>query len=117
MQKLLIIRGRNITHADIGLIRSLVHKYSNRSRSYISKKLAEKWCWFQSNGRLKDRACRDILTALETKRLIDLPPFRLNAKSSKKQHNSLYPSVNVDVSLMQVKLKDFKPFENKIFFS
>ena len=114
MQKLLIIRGKNITDADIGLIRSLVNKFGNKSRNFVSKKLAERWCWFQPNGRLKDRACRDILSTLEKKGLIDLPPLRPRKQRSKQGSKSSDPPVDVDISLIQGNVKDFKPFELKI---
>ena len=39
MKRLLETRGRSITDTDIGLIRSLTDKYSNRSRTFISVKL------------------------------------------------------------------------------
>lgn len=37
MKDFLVIRGRKITDADIGLVRALVNQYSNRSKNYISK--------------------------------------------------------------------------------
>ncbi len=76
MRKPIIIRDRTISDSDIELIRTLVEKNKHKSRWHISKLLAQEWQWFQPNGRLKDRACRDILTFLQRQRLITLPPLR-----------------------------------------
>ena len=111
MKALLAIRGRSITDTDIGLIRSLTDEYGNRSRASISRKLAENWKWYQANGRLKDRACRDILSVLEAKGLITLPP--LSARGNRSQashHTTLEPAVKVDTSPIQGSVSDFKPF-------
>jgi len=91
MKELLSVRGRSITDTDIGLIRSLTDEYSNRSRAFISRKLSESWKWYQANGRLKDRACRDILSVLEAKGLITLPPLRTRTVMV-----SLPPSTRID---------------------
>ena len=72
MKTPLVIRGRSITDTEIGLICSLIDRYENQSRAFISKKLAERWKWYQPNGRLKDRACRDILSVLDKKKFISL---------------------------------------------
>lgn len=69
----IIIRDRILYDSDIEFIRFLVEKHSGKSRHYISKVLAEAWQWYQPNGRLKDRACRDILSNLEQRHLIALP--------------------------------------------
>ena len=76
MRSRIIIRDRHITDADIELIRTLVDKNRHKNRYYLSRLLATEWQWFQPNGRLKDRACRDILASLERQRLITLPPLR-----------------------------------------
>ncbi len=68
-----VIRGREIREADIGLIRNLIKQHGRQGRSYISRKLSEHWQWNQSNGMLKDRACRSILQSLSERGLIQLP--------------------------------------------
>ena len=80
MEKPLIIRGRTIASADIELIRLLSNKYHEHGKTFISRKLAEAWKWVQANGRFKDRACRDILSALERKNTIALPSLRKRPK-------------------------------------
>jgi len=114
MKELMVIRGRSFADTDIGLIRSLIERYSNQSRAFISKKLAERWKWYQLNGRLKDRACRDILSALEAKNLITLPALRGRANGSRNSHKPLDPSIKLDTSLIQGNVSDFKPFVCKM---
>ena len=76
MRSSIVIRDREISDTDIEFIRSLIEKNKHKTRFDISKLLAEQWQWFQPNGRLKDRACRDILTILEQQNLVILPPLR-----------------------------------------
>ena len=76
MEYPLIIRGRRIDESDVEFIRLLLAKHDDKSRSYVSRLLSECWQWYQQNGRLKDRTCRDILTILAQKDLIELPPLR-----------------------------------------
>ena len=109
MKELLSVRGRSITDTDIGLIRSLTDKYGNRSRAFISRKLSESWKWYQANGRLKDRACRDILSVLEAKGLISLPPLRARGKRSQVSR-PLDSTVNIDTSLIRGSVRKLKPF-------
>lgn len=76
MRNRIVIRDRVISDSDIEFVRSLIEKNKHKTRYDISKLLAKEWHWFQPNGRLKDRACRDILTILERQNLITLPPLR-----------------------------------------
>jgi SRSO17 transposase len=114
MKTPLVIRGRNITDTDIGLIRSLIDRYGNQSRDFISKKLAERWKWFQPNGRLKDRACRDILSSLDKKRFISLPPLRARVNRFQYGPKLSDSPVKIDTSLIQGNLSSFKPFSLKM---
>ena len=109
MEKPLIIRGRTIASADIELIRFLSNKYHGHGKTFVSRKLAEAWKWVQANGRLKDRACRDILSALERKDIIALPSLR------KRPKQSLLPipspaSIDVETSLIEGAVSDLRPF-------
>ena len=114
MKRLLEIRGRSITDTDIELIRSLTDKYGNRSRAFISRKLSESWKWYQANGRLKDRACRDILSVLEAKGLITPPPLRTRGNRLQVSHRPLDPIVKVDTSLIRGSVRELKPFVFKM---
>ncbi len=82
MENILIIRGRTITSSDIELIQFLSNKYHRQGKTFVSRKLAAAWKWVQANGRFKDRACRDILTVLERKNIINFPSLRPRLKKS-----------------------------------
>ena len=73
MEQNLVIRGRQVTSQDIGLIRSLVDQYQPQGRTFISRELCRIWNWHQPNGALKDMACRELLRRLDQKGLILLP--------------------------------------------
>lgn len=70
------LRGRNLTDADIDALRSIVEENWLAGRSQISRLVCESLGWYQNNGRLKDRSCRDILRSLEQLGLIRLPPSK-----------------------------------------
>ena len=72
----LIIRDRIITDSDIEQIRTLIERHQGKSRYFLSRVLADEWQWYQHNGRLKDRACREILSILEQNQLIGISSSR-----------------------------------------
>jgi hypothetical protein len=47
--------------------------------------------WYQNNGRLKDRACRDILRSLEQLGLIRLPPSKAKAYHKRTPESHVLP--------------------------
>lgn len=49
-------------------------RYATAGRTRISEKVCEALGWRQPNGWAKDRACRDVLRALDAARFIALPP-------------------------------------------
>jgi SRSO17 transposase len=110
----LVIRGKQITPTDIGLIRSLIKKHQGQSKFFLSKKLSEEWKWFQINGRLKDRACRDILSILEKKKLIDLSPLQQRAQYTRHKQEFLLDSIEIDTSRIYGTVGELKPFTLKL---
>jgi hypothetical protein len=77
-------RSRVLYQEDIETIQGLISKHFKRGRSWISKALCEAWNWLQPNGRLKERAARDLLLRLEEAGFIELPP-RLSTKNNLKE--------------------------------
>jgi len=75
------IRGRHIDGQELETIREFIRANGFLGRTAISRLLCEHWHWEQSNGRLKDRACRVLLLTLESKGAITLPP-RLRIRES-----------------------------------
>ena len=110
----LIIRGRTVTSVDIDLIRFLINKYHRYGRTFISRKLSEHWGWVQVNGRLKDRACRDILSALDRRKIIVLPS---SMKWLTETNPVQFPSqsvIPVETTLIEGTVNDFRPFTIKL---
>lgn len=69
----MILRGREFTESEIGLIQQIIREHPNSSRRHLSFLICEQLNWRQPNGHLKDRACRDVLLRLEKQDIIGLP--------------------------------------------
>lgn len=70
------IRGRMFSQDDIAKIRAVIESHPFDPRRALSMNVCEVLGWYQENGRLKDRSCRDVLSRLERSGLIRLPPPR-----------------------------------------
>ena len=112
MEQNLVIRGRQVTSQDIGLIRSLVDQYQRQGRTFISKELCRIWNWHQPNGALKDMACRELLRRLDQKGLIHLPAKKVDINRRRKR---LSPHLlSPEIYPLTGKLKEFLPIELKM---
>jgi hypothetical protein len=90
-EKLYHIRGRSIGESELETVRSFIKAHRSRGRSAISRALCEHWDWKQSNGRLKDRACRVLLLALEGAGAVELPGWiKYNNRCKKPPDGSRY---------------------------
>ncbi len=69
-----VIRGRELTPGDIGVARRLVEDFRQEGRCRIAFELAHHWQWRSGSGRLKLRATLAILTGLEARGCLRLPP-------------------------------------------
>lgn len=114
MEKPLIIRGRTVASSDIDLIRFLINRYRRHGKTFISRKLAEAWQWVQANGRLKDRACRDILSVLERRKIIDLPSSLRRSTRAKRDQHPLQSVASVKTTLIEGTVNEFRPFTIKM---
>ena len=76
MEVKLKYRGREVTEADLVLIRDLVARHPDASRRQLSGLLCEAWDWRQPNGELRDMVCRSLMLALHRSGHIELPPVR-----------------------------------------
>jgi len=70
------IRGRSFAFEELVRIRAVIEDSPEAHRFAISKRVCEALDWRQPNGRLKDRACRDVLARLHEIGLLRLPPPR-----------------------------------------
>lgn len=107
MEQKLIIRGRPVTSRDLDLIYSLLNKYWQRGRTFISRELSRNWNWYQPNGALKDMACREILRHLEEKGFITLPPSKKKINRKDKKPSPRVPPH--ETYPLEGKIKDFLP--------
>ena len=73
-KKELVLRERRLSSTDLEFIKAILKEHGDKGRSHISRVLCLQWDWRQPNGWLKDRACRDILLALERLGYLRLPP-------------------------------------------
>lgn len=112
MEQNLVIRGRQVTPQDLGLVRSLVDQYQQQGRTFISRELCRIWNWHQPNGALKDMACRELLRRLDQKGLIRLPAKKVDINRRRKR---LSPHLlSPEIHPLTGKLKEFFPIELKM---
>jgi hypothetical protein len=71
-----VIRGRVIGEAEIGEVRRVAERHGALSRAHIARELCALWGWERSNGKPKERACREVLSVLEARGLVSLPVRR-----------------------------------------
>ena len=74
MTEVMVLQGREVTDADIELIRALLASHPARGRTPLSQELCRRWDWRNARGQLKDMACRTLLLKLERAGHIRLPP-------------------------------------------
>ena len=65
MTKTMILQGREVSDADIELIRTLMAAHPAWGRTLLSVELCRLWDWRNAQGRLKDMAARTLLLKLE----------------------------------------------------
>jgi hypothetical protein len=70
---MITIRGKQFGNCEIALIKQIIAENPGISRRELSILISQRLNWYQANGHLKDRACRDVLLRLAQKGLIDLP--------------------------------------------
>jgi hypothetical protein len=107
-QPLYTIRGREIGPKDLETIRGCIHENWTLGRTAISKALCRQWDWTQPNGWLKDRACRDLLLALERHGEIQLPARRNEGPGGKKRVQS-QEFLFLDPTPLEGKVSDYGP--------
>ena len=72
----MVMQGREIGEADIGMIRGMLDEHPEWHHSRISVELCECWDWRNAQGRIKDMAARTLLLKLERAGHIRLPARR-----------------------------------------
>lgn len=80
--QLLRLRGRTFIDDDIQVVKTIVKEHWTKGRSQISRLVCKSLEWYQDNGRLKERACRDALRTLEERGVLSLPPTKSRSTHS-----------------------------------
>ncbi|MBS4031978.1 MAG: hypothetical protein KGZ63_11250, partial [Clostridiales bacterium] len=106
MENTTIIQGRETTYEDIMLVQNLIAANPDWHRTRLSKELCELWNWYNSNGQIKDMACRTFLLKLEQRGYLTLPVRRRPGGSSYQQS---IPKVPHSTDLILGKLKSVAP--------
>ena len=107
MAEIMVIQGRELHAADIGLIRSLLAEHGDWCRTRLSEELCRRWDWRNGQGRFKDMAARTLLLKLERAGLIQLPKRR--GPSSNGSRNRTPPLVAHATDSIRCALRDLMP--------
>jgi hypothetical protein len=103
----MVMQGREVSGADIGLIRDLLVEHPHWGRTRLSEELCRRWGWRNAQGRLKDMAARTLLLKLERAGHIRLPPRQ--RPSSNALRNRRVPVVPPAPAVVGGPLRDLRP--------
>ena len=84
------VQGRELSSADLELIRQCIAEHPQWSRRRLSQALCEQWNWRNDAGQLKDMASRSLLLKLEQRGHIQLP-VRRQAPSNRMRQTPAVP--------------------------
>lgn len=84
----LLLQGRRVGPAEVGLIRQLLADHPDWSRRRLSQALCEAWNWRNAAGQLKDMASRTLLGKLEQHGQLHLPARRQRPVNRMRQSRS-----------------------------
>ena len=108
----MVMQGRELNSADLGLIRGLLDEHPEWCRSQLSVELCHRWDWRNAQGRIKDMAARTLLLKLERAGHILLPPRRRPSPNGKR--NRLVPVVDHATGSISGTLRDLQPLSVSI---
>jgi hypothetical protein len=103
----LVIQGREIRPADIGLIRAWLQAHPGSNRTRLSRELCEAWNWRNGAGRLKDMAARSLLLKLEARGEIQLPPRRTASVNGRRNRQAC--AIEYEPQVIEGPLRRFQP--------
>ena len=72
----MVMQGREVSEADLELIRTLLAAHPEWHRTRLSRELCARWDWRNALGRPKDMAARTLLLKLERMGQLRLPARR-----------------------------------------
>ncbi|MEK7752717.1 MAG: Druantia anti-phage system protein DruA, partial [Acidobacteriota bacterium] len=107
MTQIMVLQGREVTDADIELIRALLAAHPERGRTPLSEELCRRWGWRNAQGRIKDMAARTLLLKLERAGHIRLPARQ--RPSSNRLRNRCLPVAPLASGPIRGALCDLQP--------
>lgn len=107
MTEVMVLQGREVTDADIELIRALLAAHPARGRTPLSEELCRRWNWRNAQGRLKDMAARTLLLKLERTGHIRLPARQ--RPSSNRLRNRRLPVAPLASEPIRGALRNLRP--------
>jgi hypothetical protein len=106
----MVLQGREVSAADIELIRALLAAHPARGRTPLSQELCRRWDWRNARGQLKDMACRTLLLKLERAGRIRLPPrIRPSSNGLRNRRPPVVPVASVATEPIRGALCDLRP--------
>ncbi len=117
------LRGRDFTFSELELIKNTISQNLTLSRRKLSILICKQLNWIQPNGKMKDRACRNVLLHLNHKGIIQLPKPRYKLEKQKitiksvdffEPKEEIYGNLNnFDIKTLRFYLKN-NAFQRKI---
>ena len=103
----MLVQGRELTAADLQLIRDFLVERPEWGRTRLSEELCRRWDWRNARGRFKDMAARTLLLKLERAGLIELPERRRPSQNGFR--NRHLPFVDHGTEPIRSGLRDLRP--------
>jgi hypothetical protein len=107
MTGIMVMQGREVSGADIELIRDLLVEHPQWGRTRLSEELCGRWGWRNAQGCPKDMAARTLLLKLERGGYLRLPPRQ--RPSSNGLRNRHVPVVEPATDPIRGTLRDLRP--------
>lgn len=117
----MIICGKEFSPDTIGMIRDIIEKDQQISRTQLSRQVCEILDWRSPNGSLKDMSCRVGLLKLHRKGIIDLPqayerPDFITRKNTDNKTTAYTPGIECELSgLGEIKIVRIHSRYSKIY--
>ena len=108
----MIMQGREVSDADIQLIRDLMAANPAWGRSPLSVELCSRWNWRNAQGKLKDMAARTLLLKLERAGHISLPPPQRPSPNAFRNRRPLL--IEQPVEPIRGALRDLQPLSASV---
>jgi hypothetical protein len=112
MTEVMVLQGREVSGADLELIRAMLAADPSRGRTPLSQELCRRWDWRNAQGQLKDMAARTLLLKLERDGLIRLPPRQ--RPSSNGLRNRRAPAAPLAFEPIRGALLDLRPLSASV---